>query len=295
MQRMLARAGMLVALLAPTAALAAFNDVTLTTDTVLSVNSITLNVSGTSATIESITVNATDFSVTMQSGSSFKVTAPNLNRFSASTLTGVSTDICNANQSVIGYSPNTNVTVTITPSTVLCSSTSSGSGGGSTGGSSTPTVSTTPAPVTVAPVVEITPVTPTTPAVSAPSTTGLTTTQATAVLSLLSSFGADNATVEIVRRILFGTGTVSMSTVSGSFSRNLELGVTGEDVKVLQTFLNAHGYVIAASGAGSPGNETTRFGALTKAALIKYQEAKGITPAAGYFGPKTRATVGADS
>jgi len=65
-------------------------------------------------------------------------------------------------------------------------------------------------------------------------------------------------------------------------------------VKALQEFLNAKGYTVSKSGAGSLGNETTRFGAATKAALIKYQKAKGITPAVGYFGPKTRTAVEAD-
>ena len=47
MPRMLAHAGILVVLLAaPALALAAYDDVTLTTDTVLSVGGITLNVSG---------------------------------------------------------------------------------------------------------------------------------------------------------------------------------------------------------------------------------------------------------
>ncbi|MEK7126074.1 MAG: hypothetical protein AAB835_01115, partial [Patescibacteria group bacterium] len=66
---MLARAGILAALFAPALAFAAADDVTLTTDTVLSVGGITLNVSGSSATVESITVNASDFSVTLSSGS----------------------------------------------------------------------------------------------------------------------------------------------------------------------------------------------------------------------------------
>jgi len=65
-------------------------------------------------------------------------------------------------------------------------------------------------------------------------------------------------------------------------------------VKALQEFLNAHGYTVATTGPGSLGNETTRFGAATKAALIKYQKAKGITPAVGYFGAKTRAAVEAE-
>ena len=44
-------------------------------------------------------------------------------------------------------------------------------------------------------------------------------------------------------------------------------------------------------GGGSPGNETTMFGGLTRAALIEFQKANGITPAVGYFGPKTRAYI----
>ncbi|MDD4902092.1 MAG: peptidoglycan-binding protein [Patescibacteria group bacterium] len=57
-----------------------------------------------------------------------------------------------------------------------------------------------------------------------------------------------------------------------NFSRNLQLGSRGEDVKNLQKFLNSHGYVVAKSGAGSPGKETALFGALTRKAVIKFQE-----------------------
>ncbi len=78
---------------------------------------------------------------------------------------------------------------------------------------------------------------------------------------------------------------------TSQFTRDLEFGMTHEDVRTLQKFLNAHGAQIAASGVGSPGQETNYFGALTKAAVAKYQAANGITPAAGYFGPKTRAFV----
>ena len=67
--------------------------------------------------------------------------------------------------------------------------------------------------------------------------------------------------------------------------------MTGEDVKALQQWLNANGYRVAESGPGSPGNETSKFGGATRAALIKFQKAMGITPAVGYFGPKTRAAV----
>lgn len=80
---------------------------------------------------------------------------------------------------------------------------------------------------------------------------------------------------------------------STSFTRDLTVGSTGDDVKALQQWLNAGGYQVAASGAGSPGNESSYFGSLTRAALAKYQAAKGITPSVGYFGPKTRASIAA--
>ncbi len=76
-----------------------------------------------------------------------------------------------------------------------------------------------------------------------------------------------------------------------SFTRDLELGMKGADVRELQKFLNANGFIITESGDGSPGNETQYFGGFTRAALAKYQLAKGITPAAGYLGPKSRAVV----
>ncbi len=85
------------------------------------------------------------------------------------------------------------------------------------------------------------------------------------------------------------------TTSSYTFSKDLTLGSKGADVKALQQFLNANGYTVAATGAGSKGMETEYFGPATKAALAKYQAAKGITPSVGYFGPKTRAVVNASA
>jgi hypothetical protein len=78
------------------------------------------------------------------------------------------------------------------------------------------------------------------------------------------------------------------ASVSCSFTRDLTVGSTGDDVKCLQQYLNGAGYKIAASGPGSPGNESTYFGQLTKAAVAKWQAANGISPASGYFGPISR-------
>jgi len=85
--------------------------------------------------------------------------------------------------------------------------------------------------------------------------------------------------------------TNTNTTATFTFTRNLEVGSVGSDVQELQTFLNTNGFVIAATGAGSPGNETTTFGSLTQAALARFQQANGIAPASGYFGPITRAFI----
>jgi len=81
------------------------------------------------------------------------------------------------------------------------------------------------------------------------------------------------------------------SSIHYTFARNLFLGMTGNDVRQLQAYLNAHGFIIASSGAGSPGKETARFGPATKNALARFQKANGISPAVGYFGPLTRGVV----
>ena len=54
---------------------------------------------------------------------------------------------------------------------------------------------------------------------------------------------------------------------SCTFTRDLTVGAKGDDVKCLQQTLNANGYQVSASGAGSAGSETTYFGPATTAAL----------------------------
>lgn len=77
-----------------------------------------------------------------------------------------------------------------------------------------------------------------------------------------------------------------------AFSKDLSLGMTDPDVLRLQKVLNSTSYAkIASTGPGSPGQETTYFGALTKAALVKFQAHNNISPTSGYFGPLTRAVV----
>ena len=74
-----------------------------------------------------------------------------------------------------------------------------------------------------------------------------------------------------------------------TFTQTLQQGSTGAEVMQVQEFLNSKGFTVAATGAGSPGNETSYFGGLTKAAVMKFQAGNGISPVAGYWGPITRA------
>ena len=85
-----------------------------------------------------------------------------------------------------------------------------------------------------------------------------------------------------------GTTTSTVSTSAGqiataTFTRSLTMGSKGTDVKELQQYLNDNGFSVAATGSGSAGNETTYFGSATRSALAKFQQSKGISPAAGYF------------
>ena len=75
-----------------------------------------------------------------------------------------------------------------------------------------------------------------------------------------------------------------------TFKQNLTIGSTGTEVLALQKFLNSiDGTQLATTGAGSPGNETSYFGSISRAAVSKFQQKYGITPTAGYWGPISRA------
>lgn len=86
-------------------------------------------------------------------------------------------------------------------------------------------------------------------------------------------------------------GTPKINNNSFSFSRNLKLGMQGEDVRQLQKFLNDNGFTVSEQGFGSRGRETDYFGFLTKKALTNFQRKMKIEPAMGYFGPVTRGMI----
>jgi peptidoglycan hydrolase-like protein with peptidoglycan-binding domain len=114
------------------------------------------------------------------------------------------------------------------------------------------------------------------PAAHAQTTTTTTTSSSTASLQ------AQIASLQAQLAASQGT------TMTATFTRSLTVGSTGSDVTALQTWLISKGYTIPAGATGY-------FGAQTKAAVAAYQAAKGITPAAGYFGPITMASVNASA
>jgi N-acetylneuraminic acid mutarotase len=79
----------------------------------------------------------------------------------------------------------------------------------------------------------------------------------------------------------------------------LQMGMSDSQVRLLQRALNALGFTIAKSGAGSPGKETNYFGPATRLALIRFQEANaksiltplGLTKGTGKFAAGTRAFI----
>ena len=82
------------------------------------------------------------------------------------------------------------------------------------------------------------------------------------------------------------TTTTTTSMAAPMFTTDLTVGSTGASVSALQTWLISKGYSIPAGATGY-------FGTQTKAAVAAFQTANGISPAAGYFGPITRAKANA--
>lgn len=277
--------GTLAALFLPGLALAvsdAYNTVTLTNSASFSVNGITVNVGSTAAPIASTTVSGTSFTVSLAPGSTIKLVAPNRNQMTLTGSSGFVTDgHCSLDASdytLTASAFSATTTITVTPSTSLCgvteapaaaASTGAASGGGGGGGASYGLTG---------------------------ATTG--TTQTTSNSSAVAALQAQLNALLAQIATLTGKATPNANAylnanANASFKRNLAVGATGTDVKSLQVYLNAHGFPVAASGAGSPGNETTKFGKATKVALAKWQASVGISPASGNFGAKTRAYIAA--
>ncbi len=83
----------------------------------------------------------------------------------------------------------------------------------------------------------------------------------------------------------------ALEVVSASANPTLRLDDNNTSVLVLQQRLNARGFPVSTSGPGSLGNETTYFGAKTRAAVQAFQAANGI-PTTGVVGSLTWAALG---
>ncbi len=73
-----------------------------------------------------------------------------------------------------------------------------------------------------------------------------------------------------------------------TFTQDLTIGSTGAEVTALQQMLVSQGYLVMPQGVAFG-----YFGSLTQAAVAKWQAANGVSPAAGYWGPVSRARAAA--
>lgn len=238
-------------------ALAAYTDVSLgSSDTIINTAGINLTVSGTTASVDSITVGADSFEVIMSGSANIQVASSDRR-----TLT-VSGAIGSATQSFSCTSAESTLTLSnpasgaqVTLTVTPGSSACVSGGGGSSGG-------------------------------GGGSSGGGSSSSATPAVPTQSP-ATPSANASPSARALM---------VSPAFNKTLKLGNDNSDVKRLQIILNSDPDTkIANKGIGSPGHETTKFGAATKNALQKFQIKYGIAKKGvagfGVLGPATRAKI----
>lgn len=253
----------------PFVSFAAFDDVTLETTAILDVGGYELTVSGSSAVIESIEVGATTFTVDLQNGSSITVASADRVDFAYDVAAQTTTETCGVTESTLLLSVASAgaTTVVVTPSGVCVEEVAEEEDAGGGGGSSRrrPIATTTDA---VAP-------TPANPQIEALLA------QIKTIVEQIIALGG-NVSPDILA--LLGTADDT------AYDHDLDVGMEDDDVLALQNFLIAQNKGPKAQALKEWG-ATGYFGLLTQAALAEFQASVGISPATGYFGPKTRAYI----
>ncbi len=262
----------LVFVTSPVFARAAFNDVTLETTAIINVGGYDLTVYSASALLEEIVVDVSTFSVTMLASSVIIVESADGVGFTHDASGGfVTSEYCSGGISRLGLAGAAG-TVTITPSGVCVEAVAEDAvvEENERGTSSSHRRLSEESPIT--------------PPTSTPTAnTSLLDQLRALVLELISLGGSVPDSV----LNLLGLST-SGDTSTNLYTRNLTLEDTGPDVSKLQAFLikaNTGPSARALANVGATG----LFGPLTEQALAEYQAFVGLTPAVGYFGPKTRA------
>lgn len=266
----------------PFVAWAAFDDVSLQAGTTLqvSVGGSDIDLNANSGSLEQVTVNAGNLQFILSAGSSISLVSTDKRTFTYNVSNAIVSFDCTGSQSTLSFSlgqGQSQETVIVTPiagSTCQDPNLSGGGGGGSTSSSSSSSSSQTTTTTTTTTTTDTTPE-PQTTTSSEPTTTTTTATPTTALTPT----------------------PISAPVVSPVFSGSLFGGLNNPDVKRLQQLLNSDPDTrLAASGPGSPGNETSYFGSITEQAVQKFQLKYGVVassadPGYGYVGPKTRAML----
>ncbi|SRR3989338_5120846 len=241
----------------PLVSLAAATDVQLNSATIGITTSGTARTytTGAADVMESVTVGAASIDLTGAAGSGASLTSTDKMTYTYGS--GLSTTFtCNTSNSVV--TAGGAGTETFTPTGNTCTTASGGSGGGSgSSGTSIPTTTTTDTTTPTTPTAVVAQATTPAPTPAVPATTPAATVAQPSPVAQL---------------------------VSPVFNSDLQLGSRGDDVKRLQELL-AQDKEIYPDGLA-----TGYFGALTSAAVKKFQAKNGL-PQVGRVGPATRAKL----
>lgn len=251
-------------LLLPMVASAAFNEVRLTTGTTLrlTVGGTTIDLTVTNGTVESVTVYASTLAVTLAGGSSVDLASADRYNFSYTKSNAIVGSTCTSSSSSLGISlaaGQTTETVSVNPSTTTCQASTSGGGGGST---TTTTTATTPAPTT----------TTTTTSAAAPSAAAPAPTTTTTAKPAAPAVTAPVVSAPVVQP--------TRVVVVPPLTSEINPGARSDEVMKLQELL-ARDSTIYPDGIVSG-----YYGPKTTAAVRKFQAKYGL-PAVGRVGPAT--------